>query len=112
MVRIDSVSAKMKTVGEIFLKLDSVLDIFLEILDLKQKSLLMVSTQHLRNFEHLLSPLWGTSFARCPYGDVFFPDFVTCANFQTCEATFSKPRTDTDTMFSLKVAQDHTLHFR
>ena len=26
--------------------------------------------------------------------------------FQTCEANFSKSRTDTDTMFSLKVAQD------
>ena len=32
--------------------------------------------------------------------------------FQTCEANFSKPRTDTDTMFSLKVAQDPRLHFR
>ena len=32
--------------------------------------------------------------------------------FQTCEANFSKPRTNTDIMFSLKVAQDPRLHFR
>ena len=32
--------------------------------------------------------------------------------FQTCEANFSKPITDTDTMFSLKVAKDLRLHFR
>ena len=32
--------------------------------------------------------------------------------FQTCEANFSKPRTDTDTIFSLKIPQDPRLQFR
>ena len=32
--------------------------------------------------------------------------------FQTCEANFLKPITDTDTMFPLKVAQVPGLHFR
>ena len=32
--------------------------------------------------------------------------------FQTCETNFSKPRTDADTMFSLKIAQDPRLLFR
>ena len=32
--------------------------------------------------------------------------------FQTCAANFSKPITDTDTMFPLKVAQVPGLHFR
>ena len=32
--------------------------------------------------------------------------------FQSCEANFSNSRTDTDIMFSLKVAQDPRLHFR
>ena len=64
---------------------------------------------------------WGTSFASCPYGDVFGGTiFARCPYgdvvfsqiswyvpiLQTCEANFSKPRTDTDTMFSLNVAQD------
>ena len=42
----------------------------------------------------------------------FFADFVTCANFSNLSGKFPKPRTDTDTMFSLKVAQDPRLHFR
>ena len=32
--------------------------------------------------------------------------------FQTYEANFSKPKSDTDTLFSLKVAQDPRLQFR
>ena len=32
--------------------------------------------------------------------------------FQTCAANFSKPITDTDTMFPLKIAQVPGLHFR
>ena len=56
---------------------------------------------------------WGTSFARCPYGDVFFSQISWHVPiFQTCVANFSKPRTDMVTMFSLKVAQDPRLHFR
>ena len=42
----------------------------------------------------------------------FFADFVTCAIFQICEANFSKPKTNANTMFSLIVAQDPRLHFR
>ena len=34
------------------------------------------------------------------------------STFQTCAANFSKPITDTDTMFPLKVAQVPGLHFR
>ena len=33
-------------------------------------------------------------------------------NFQKSEANFSKPRIEMDTMFSIKVTQDPTLHFR
>ena len=56
--------------------------------------------------------LWGTSFARCSYGDVFFSQISWHVPiFQTCEPNFAKHRTDTDTMFSLKNAQDHRLHF-
>ena len=55
----------------------------------------------------------GTSFPRCPYGDVYFFSQISwhVPIFQTCEANFSKSRTDTDTMFSLKVAQDPRPHF-
>ena len=43
-----------------------------------------------------------------------FADSVTffVPTFHTCEANFSKPITDTDTMFPLKVAQDPGLRFR
>ena len=36
------------------------------------------------------SRCWGSSFARCPYGDVFFADFVTCANFSNLCGKFLK----------------------
>ena len=38
------------------------------------------STAHLRFF-WVSSILLCSSFARCPYGDIFFADFVTSANF-------------------------------
>ena len=33
---------------------------------------------------------WGSNFARCPYGDVFFTDFVTCAIFPHLWGEFLK----------------------
>ena len=59
------------------------------------------------------SGFWGSSFARCPYGAFVFSQIPWhVPTFETCEANFSEPRRDTDTMFSLKVAQDPRLHFR
>ena len=51
-----------------------------------------------------MASVWGSSFARCPYGDVsgaralrsvhmvtfFFADFVTCANFSNWCGKFFK----------------------
>ena len=43
--------------------------------------------------------------------NIFFANFVTCANFQNCGANFSKPRRNIDTMFSLNVAEEPRLPF-
>ena len=48
-------------------------------------------------------PIWWRFFSQISWHVPYF---------QTCEANFSKPITDTDTMFRLKVAQDPGLHFR
>ena len=61
-----------------------------------------------------IAVLFGTRALRDAHMVTFFFSQISwhVPIFQTCEANFSKPRTDMDTMFSLKVAQDPRLHFR
>ena len=60
-----------------------------------------------------VAPMFGARALRDAHMVTFFSQISWhVPTFQTCAANFSKPITDTNTMFPLKIAQVPGLHFR